>query len=128
MNKILKYIRISKISCFKLLIILFITLLSCGIDQKNFDKIFEPYKRLTYTGTGRGLGLYLARAQVQALKGTLTVESEPGQGSVFHITLPELQAEITAGATNPFGWQIEVGHSHDMSHYARLVLTFCTVR
>ena len=73
-----------------------------GIDQKNFDKIFEPYKRLTYTGTGRGLGLYLARAQVQALKGTLTVESEPGQGSVFHITLPELQAEITAGATNPF--------------------------
>lgn len=60
-----------------------------GIDPKNWEHIFEPYKRLTYTSAGRGLGLYLARAQAQAIKGTLTVESNPGIGSVFHLVLPD---------------------------------------
>lgn len=60
-----------------------------GIDPKNWEHIFEPYKRLTYTSAGRGLGLYLARAQAQAIKGTLTVESNPGVGSVFHLVLPD---------------------------------------
>ncbi|MFM7194275.1 MAG: response regulator [Bacteroidota bacterium] len=60
-----------------------------GIDPKNWEQIFEPYKRLTYTSAGRGLGLYLARAQAQAIKGTLSVESNPGVGSVFHLVLPD---------------------------------------
>ena len=60
-----------------------------GIDPKNWEQIFEPYKRLTYTATGRGLGLYLARAQAQAIKGSLKVESNIGVGSVFQLAFPD---------------------------------------
>ena len=60
-----------------------------GIDPRNWDRIFEPYKKLTYATTGRGLGLYLAKAQAQTIKGSISVESEPGTGSVFHLILPD---------------------------------------
>ena len=37
---------------------------------------------------GLGLGLYIARALVLSLSGTITVDSSPGQGASFSVTLP----------------------------------------
>ena len=59
-----------------------------GIASDDLEKIFEPFKKLHYSSTGKGLGLYLARTQTEALGGSLGVSSEPGVGSCFSIRVP----------------------------------------
>jgi heavy metal sensor kinase len=63
-----------------------------GIEPAAADRIFEPFVRLDAarareTG-GSGLGLAIARSIVIAHGGALTVESRPGAGSRFTISLP----------------------------------------
>ena len=63
-----------------------------GIPVKEHDKIFDKFYRvgdpLVHNTRGSGLGLSLVRHIVQAHGGEVAVESEPGQGSKFIITLP----------------------------------------
>jgi signal transduction histidine kinase len=63
-----------------------------GIKKEDIDKIFERFYRggdeLTRTVKGSGLGLTLVREIVEAHRGKVHVESEPGKGSVFSIRLP----------------------------------------
>ena len=63
-----------------------------GIPAKEQPKIFEKFYRvcdpLVHDTKGSGLGLSLVRHIVQAHGGEIAVESEPGQGSKFIITLP----------------------------------------
>jgi signal transduction histidine kinase len=59
-----------------------------GISENNFEKAFEPFRKLDYSSTGKGIGLYLARSQAEAMGGTLTVQSELGKGSIFTLRLP----------------------------------------
>ena len=56
-----------------------------GVHQ---EKLFKLYKRFHTHVEGRGIGLYLVKSQVEILHGTIEVESVPGQGSRFTITLP----------------------------------------
>jgi len=58
-----------------------------GIDLKrNHDAIFGLYKRFHQHVDGKGVGLYVVKAQVEALGGKITVESEPNKGTEFKIT------------------------------------------
>ncbi|HXU65074.1 MAG TPA: ATP-binding protein, partial [Polyangia bacterium] len=67
-----------------------------GIPPDQLGEIFQPYRRGADVAVpGKGLGLYISRALVEAHGGALTVESAPGQGSTFRFTLP---AEDDAGA------------------------------
>lgn len=60
-----------------------------GIDPRYHERIFEPYFRVPGTKVqGSGLGLSISRDFVEAHGGTLIVESEPGNGSRFVMTLP----------------------------------------
>ncbi|HMB92436.1 MAG TPA: ATP-binding protein, partial [Rhodothermales bacterium] len=60
-----------------------------GISSGIMDKIFEPFFTTKPTGSGTGLGLSLSYDIVtQGHGGTLTVESEEGQGAVFSIRFP----------------------------------------
>jgi signal transduction histidine kinase len=59
-----------------------------GIRHSDLSKVFEPFRKLDYSSTGKGLGLYLSRSQAEAMGGTLTVTSEIGHGSVFTLRLP----------------------------------------
>jgi signal transduction histidine kinase len=52
------------------------------------EKLFKLYKRFHNHVEGRGIGLYLVKSQIEILHGTIEVESVPGQGSRFTITLP----------------------------------------
>jgi PAS domain S-box-containing protein len=57
-----------------------------GIDlQRNKDKIFGLYQRFHNHPDSKGLGLYLVKSQVEAMGGTITVESEIGKGTTFTI-------------------------------------------
>jgi two-component system sensor histidine kinase KdpD len=72
-----------------------------GIGAVERTRIFEPFYRVPThpatgreAGTGSGLGLAIAKGFVEANGGTITVESLPGQGSSFVISLPiELPVE-----------------------------------
>jgi two-component system, OmpR family, sensor kinase len=59
-----------------------------GIPVEEQERIFEAGVRLDTTRPGAGLGLALARALAEAHGGTLAVESSPGQGTTFALTLP----------------------------------------
>ncbi|MHB1198085.1 MAG: hybrid sensor histidine kinase/response regulator [Polaromonas sp.] len=61
-----------------------------GIAAQDQQRIFEQFERAVEPGGpgGLGLGLYISRQLVQAHGGTLSVQSQPGDGSVFTVTLP----------------------------------------
>jgi signal transduction histidine kinase len=61
-----------------------------GIAPEEQERIFERYYRGAHTGraAGSGLGLHIGRWIAEAHGGQLTVESAPGQGSTFRLTLP----------------------------------------
>ncbi len=57
-----------------------------GIAAEDLPRIFEPF--FTRRARGTGLGLAICKKYLDEMHGTLTVESVPGQGSVFTVTLP----------------------------------------
>ncbi len=59
-----------------------------GIDPAHSDDIFQPYRRLTETGSGFGLGLSLARAVAGLMDGELEVEPTDRPGATFALRLP----------------------------------------
>jgi signal transduction histidine kinase len=69
-----------------------------GIPPKEQAKIFDKFYRvgdpLVHNTKGSGLGLSLVRHIVQAHGGDVAVQSEPGQGSKFTITLPVDHSDV----------------------------------
>ncbi len=59
-----------------------------GIKQEDLDRIFSPFFTTKEVGHGTGLGLAISYGIVKEHKGTITVESEEGQGAIFTICLP----------------------------------------
>jgi signal transduction histidine kinase len=63
-----------------------------GIAQASFSRLFTRFGRIvteeTAAITGTGLGLYLAREMASRHGGGVEVESEPGRGTTFTLTLP----------------------------------------
>ncbi len=59
-----------------------------GIDPEHHSKIFDMFYRGTFQSKGSGLGLYIVKETVAKMHGTIAMESTPGKGSSFIITLP----------------------------------------
>lgn len=60
-----------------------------GILESDQQRIFEQFVRAAPKGTGGlGLGLYITRQIVEAHGGAIRVESRPGAGATFFVTLP----------------------------------------
>jgi len=59
-----------------------------GIPPENLGRVFDPFFTSKEPGKGTGLGLAVTYGILQRHGGGVTVESEPGQGTTFTITLP----------------------------------------
>ncbi len=70
-----------------------------GIPEQIKDRLFEPFVTLRKPPPcdalsepkGTGLGLCICRDLIRNAGGSITVESEPGKGTVFHLTIPKAQ-------------------------------------
>jgi PAS domain S-box-containing protein len=58
----------------------------CGIEDKDIEKLFDPFFSSKFTG--RGMGLAVVLGIVRAHAGVIAVESKPGQGSTFRVFFP----------------------------------------
>ncbi len=60
-----------------------------GLSEEQQAKVFEKFERLGRSGDGgSGLGLYISRRLARAMGGELSVDSVPGEGARFTLTLP----------------------------------------
>ena len=61
-----------------------------GMDKETLAHVFEPFyqgeSEVQHVGTG--VGLALVKQIINAVEGSITVESEPGKGTTFHISVP----------------------------------------
>jgi len=91
-----------------------------GISEEFRPYLFEDFKQesdgLTREHEGSGLGLSITKQLVEAMDGTISVESEPGEGSTFTISFPLADGE-TEAAPSP-----ETAPSSSPSHREARVL------
>ena len=86
-----------------------------GISKEEQKKIFERFHRvstgLVHDVKGSGLGLSIVSHIVEAHRGKVTVESEPGAGSTFSIRLPIVEG----GARAAVEMDHPAGETHGLS-------------
>ena len=76
-----------------------------GISAAQMKHLFQPFAQAdastTRTHGGTGLGLAISRRLATAMGGKLWAESEPGQGSVFHLAIPFPVTDAPASSEPP---------------------------
>ena len=66
-----------------------------GMDLRSVgDKLFGLYKTFHFHKQAKGMGLYLTKMQVEALGGTIKVESKPNKGTMFTVSFPRSQVVV----------------------------------
>ncbi len=72
-----------------------------GISDQHIHQIFDRFYRVDKNISGSGIGLALTKVLVELHNGTIDVESTEGKGSVFYVTLPYKQKDISINEQYP---------------------------
>lgn len=67
----------------------------CGIDADHLPKLFDPFFTTKPLGQGVGIGLSTCYQIIQSHGGEIAVDSTPGEGAVFTVTLPQISSMAT---------------------------------
>lgn len=65
-----------------------------GIEEKDIDKIFDPYFTTKEIGKGSGMGLAVVVGIVKSYGGMITVDSKPGKGTTFYVYFPVIDKKV----------------------------------
>ena len=89
-----------------------------GMSQEFLKKIFEPFERVNNHAIdkieGTGLGMSIVKNLLDRMGGEITVESEEGKGSRFHVSLPFVTAPPSKDAlTLPAGQTVLIAENMD---------------
>ncbi len=82
----------------------------CGMSDHTRTRLFEPFYSTKRGGRGTGIGLSTVAGIVEACGGAISVESELGVGSAFHVFLPTAQENALAVASEGAAESIAKGH------------------
>ncbi|MEN6474023.1 MAG: response regulator [Syntrophaceae bacterium] len=72
-----------------------------GIPREIIDKIFDPFFTTKERGEGSGMGLAVVHGIIADMHGAITVASQPGLGTTFHVLFPALEGKADTHAYKP---------------------------
>jgi len=96
----------------------------CGMDRATQERIFDPFFTTKDVGEGTGLGLAVVHGILRSHEGAITVYSQPGEGTTFHLYFPALTTDTEvreqANAPIPRGQGQHILYVDDEQPLARL--------
>ncbi|MGB5056268.1 MAG: PAS domain S-box protein [Nitrospirales bacterium] len=83
-----------------------------GMTPDVVQRIFDPFYTTKRIGEGTGMGLAVVHGIVISYGGVIKVESEPGQGTIFSLYFPEMEAANYPGKNTPLQQEVFMGRGH----------------
>ena len=83
-----------------------------GMTQDVAQRIFDPFFTTKGVGEGTGMGLAVVHGIVSSLGGWINVESESGQGTIFTIDFPEMEARSIQGENKSLQQEFLMGQGN----------------